>query len=501
MSERSDIAARAGRGGVAVLAAKVYFIVVGLVQQVLLPHVIGLAGYGALSRVLAVANVVNNVIVTSSTQGVSRAVAGAKGNDEGVLRRALGLHTPLALACMLLFAGAAPIVARVELAPHILWPLVMMSVIVGAYGTYAPLIGALNGRGHFGKQAALDVTFATLRTIGLVGGGFLLASRGLGVLGAVLGFGGAAIVIVPIALRFVGWPRAENKEWSARAYAHGLWPLALAQLATNLVMQSDISILGRFLSERAPSTAIADEWVGVYRACQLFALLPYQLLMSVTQILFPMLARAKADGDDEGVKNLTMRGVRLAMLAGGAIVCVVATLPGTLLRFAYSPIVAERGADTLRILALAQGMFAMLGVATTVLASLGHERRAMRIMTGALVLSVTGCVVLAGRVDFGAPQLQITAACVTVAMAFALAWAWISVRRVAGAFVMPLVAVRTALVLGVLCAAGTRIPTMGRALAPVLAIAVVLVYAIALFVIGELRVADLATLARMLRRR
>jgi hypothetical protein len=55
--------------------AKVYFIVTGFIQQPLLNAVSGGADYGALSRVLAPSNVLNNVIVASSTQGVSRTVA------------------------------------------------------------------------------------------------------------------------------------------------------------------------------------------------------------------------------------------------------------------------------------------------------------------------------------------------------------------------------------------------------------------------------------------
>ena len=71
-----DSARTAGRGGLAITFAKVYFILQGLVQQVLLPRVLGLDGYGALSSVLGAASIAYNPIVTTSIQGVSRAVAG-----------------------------------------------------------------------------------------------------------------------------------------------------------------------------------------------------------------------------------------------------------------------------------------------------------------------------------------------------------------------------------------------------------------------------------------
>src|SRR5262245_29383070 len=45
--EAADAGQRAGRGGLAVTAAKVYFILTGLVQQVALEQALGLEGYGA----------------------------------------------------------------------------------------------------------------------------------------------------------------------------------------------------------------------------------------------------------------------------------------------------------------------------------------------------------------------------------------------------------------------------------------------------------------------
>lgn len=514
---RQDIARGAGRGGVAVLGAKAYFLLAGLIQQVLLPRVLGLAGYGALSRVLAVANVVNNVVVSSSIQGVSRAVAGARGDDRPVLRAALRVHLPLVLAAMALFAAAAPLVARAELAPHVAMPLLAASLVVGLYGAYAPLVGALNGRGQFQRQAALDATFATLRTVGLVGGGWLLARAGMGPLGAILGFAAAAAVIFPLALRWAGSsaPPSERAPVTGapaldtRAYLLGLAPLGLMQLATNAVMQSDITLLGRFLSQSALGAGLvgdvardaADEWVAVYRACQLFAFLPFQLLMSITLVLFPLLARTKADGDREAVRTYVGRGVRLAAIAGGGLVAVVASMPGSLLRFAYGAEVAARGADALRVLAIGQGAFALMGVGATVLASLGEERRAARIAAGALVATVVACAAVVPRAAFGRDQLWVSALAVACAMACALAVTALVVRRVAGAFLPWTTGARVALAIGLVVAVGARVPEVGRARAPIVALCMFLAYAAVLVATREVKREDVAAFAGMLRRR
>ena len=53
-SAASNVGRVSGRGGLAVTAAKVYFILTGLVQQIVLKAVLGLDGYGALSSALHV---------------------------------------------------------------------------------------------------------------------------------------------------------------------------------------------------------------------------------------------------------------------------------------------------------------------------------------------------------------------------------------------------------------------------------------------------------------
>ena len=126
------------------LGAKAFFIVAGLLQQALLPRAIGLAGYGALSRVLAVANVVNNVVISSATQGVSRVVARAREHQAEALRTALRVHVVVAVVAAALFALAAPVVASFEGATYITVPLV-------GDGWRRPLLRRLRGV-HRGAQ-------------------------------------------------------------------------------------------------------------------------------------------------------------------------------------------------------------------------------------------------------------------------------------------------------------------------------------------------------------
>ena len=519
---------RAGRGGLAVLAAKVFFIVTGLVQQALLPRAIGLADYGALARVFAVSNVFNNVIVASSTQGVSRTVAAAGAFEREALRATLRAHVAIAAVATGLLVVAAPVVAHFQSAPEILAPIVAMGGVLATYGIYAPLVGYINGRRMFAKQATLDMVAATLRTAGMLGFGWFFArnARGIaeaagtlpGMLGATAGAVMAAIGILLLALRWTGTGKAlagarPSGVPEVRAYVKLVVPVMLAQLFVNGLMQADIFMLGRSLSLAAaavpspltpggvaaePSTA-ANEWVGVYRACQLFAFLPYQLLFSVTQVLFPMLARAKQEEGDARVAELVSRGARIGAIVCGLMVTVIVAMPESLIRLAYNAEIAASGAPALRVLVLGQSAFAMLGLATTILVSLGRERTAMSLTALALALLVTASVVLVPNAPFGHAQIMAAATAAAGALGVSLVFGVTAARKTAGAFV-PL---KTALRVGA-CIAGTTIlglylPRFGKVVTLLVAPAVSLTYVVSLVVMGELGKSDLTLVLSVVR--
>ncbi|MDP9149873.1 MAG: lipopolysaccharide biosynthesis protein, partial [Myxococcota bacterium] len=411
----------AGRGGVAVLGAKLFFLVAGFVQQPLLRMAVGLNDFGGLAQALVVANTVNNVVVASGTQGVSRAVAEARGQEDEALRGALEVHVPLAVLVAAAMVAAAPIYARFERAEDVVAPLCVLAGVALLYGIYAPLIGYLNGRSRFGRQALLDVTFAAVRTAGLIGFGYAFVKNGAsGVLGTTVGWVAATAVIVPLAARSTGLgrrsagvPHPPGVVRTRRAYLAMLGPIAGAQLCTNVLMQIDIALLGRFLSERALSAGlpadaqrdVVKQWLAIYKECQTFAFLPYQLLFSITLVLFPMVARARADADHVAVRAYIARGARLAAIFCGLLVGVVVAMPESMLSFAYGAADASRGADVLRTMAIAQAAFAMLGIATTVLTSLGRERTSALVTLAAVVGVAVGCSVMVPGAALGHAQL------------------------------------------------------------------------------------------------
>jgi stage V sporulation protein B len=269
-----------------------------------------------------------------------------------------------------------------------------------------------------------------------------------------------------------------------------------------------MALLGRFLGGSASALGGSDDavrasvksWVAIYRECQTFAFLPYQLLFSITLVLFPMLARARAEGDEGAVRSYVARGSRLAAIFCGLLVGVVVAMPESMLAFAYGAD-AARGADVLRVMALGQAAFAMLGIGTTVLTSLGHERTSAIVTLGAVVGVAGACAGLVPEVQFGHAQLVRSAEATGGALFVALVVAAVIVRGRAGSFVPAATVARVALALGACVGVGLVMPRVGRMVTPLLALVVAGGYAAVLIVTGEIGRSDLAMVSALARKK
>ncbi|HEU4580111.1 MAG TPA: lipid II flippase MurJ [Polyangiaceae bacterium] len=492
-------------------AAKIYFILTGLVQQVALKQALGLEGYGALSSSLAAASIVYNPIVAASIQGVSHAVATAPpGARELALRRTLKVHGALALLLGAGFLALAPSLGAWTGAPHIVAALQVLSIVLVVYGLYAPLVGALNGQTRFLSQAGLDALAATLRTVGLIGGALALERWGSsgfgGVEGAALGFAASSLLVLLVAGRKVGL--GAGGAATARAapnYLRYIWPILAGQVLLNLLFQADQLLLRRFSADAALRAGLdptaADPLVGAYRATQLFCFLPYQLVISVSIVLFPMLARAHRDADAAALARYVRQGVRLALIAAGLIVSVTCGLSGPLLRLVFGAETAALGAAPMQVLALGLGNLAMLGVLTAVLNSLGQQRLSL-LVTGLACLLVVGlCLGQVRGLPFGPELLGKTALATSLALVAATLVAGFLVRRAAGAVVDAGSVLRVLAALAGAVAVARVLPAGRPLLTPALALLVGGSYLLVLILLRELGAADWSALRGIVARR
>jgi len=505
------------RGAAIITLAKGWFLVTGFAQPLLLTRVLHTEGYGLYGVVLNVVSILNNVVVAGSIQAMSHAVTEG---GPSALRRGLLVHLGVGVT----LAGglvtlAGPIGAGV-LHDARLPPLLRIgAVVVFNYSLYAALVGALNGQRRFRDQAALDMTFATLRTALVIG----IAAVGFGVAGAVSGFALASTIILALALWLAraalrSGARAEDAggdappalqvptaSFGAFATRYGRFfaPVLVYQLALNLVLQSDLLVLKAILARRAVAAVAGglavNDLVGIYKAVQNFAFLPYQLLLAVTFVIFPVVSRATLEGDRETTARFVTGAVRFSLLALGAMLAVLTGLPRGVLRIAYRPPFDE-GAMALRILSLAQGCFALAVIATTILVAAGQTRAATLLMGAMLLMVTTGNVLGLSLGPAGIGALTATATGTLVGCALGLGLIGLWVRRSFGGFVGVATVLRVGASTAVAATVVSAIPWQGKVATLVLSGVAVAVYAVCIALSRELTGDELGRIVRLLRK-
>jgi stage V sporulation protein B len=347
---------------------------------------------------------------------------------------------------------------------------------------YAPAVGVLNGSRRFGAQAALDMLSVTLRTLALFGGAWWLLDSGStrAVEGASWGFVAVALLLACLAVLLVGLGKTGKSVLTAREHLGFVVPVILAQVVLNLLLQADTNTLRGFATRAAVADGrepeAADALVGAYNAAQLFGFLPYQLLVGVTFILFPLLATAHAGADRASVARYVREGTRIALLVIGLSVGISAGLSEGLLRLVFPPQFAELGTSSLRVLSVGLGAFALFGVMTTVLNSLGRQWQSLLVTGLALgVVFVLNLWWLRGE-PFGRGLLEKTAWATSLGMFAAAAVSAFLVKRAAGASFEPSVLLRVVVAVLACVLVARQLPASSKPLTVVLSLALALGY-------------------------
>jgi stage V sporulation protein B len=438
----------AGRGLVFITVAKLWFMVAGYVIQFALPRALGSpALYGVYGVVLNFLNPVNNVIVTGTIQGVSKFTAETEGRRPAVTRAALRLQTFLGGGAAIAFFALAPLFAWIE-HDRSLTPFYRVAAgVVLAYSFYAVFVGAANGAKQFHKQAGLDMTFSTLRCIFIVGAAAFTHS----VLASVGAFAAAAGTILVIAAAVVGLGGPSDERFPLSRllrFFGGVW-LYLA--IVNLLMFVDGILIKRLITEHAVSqnlpnaVELANAQAGFYLAVQNVARIPYQLILAVTFIIFPLVSKSTFDEDVERTRGYVRTTMRYSLVVAALFAATLAARPEAVMRLFYRPEYVV-GAPALAVLLLGYVAFSLFNIAGTIIN--GSGRTLPTTVIGIVTLTATAIANYAAirlALTSGRDPLLYAATATAATMALGLALAGVYLSRVFGAFLPALTVLRVAL--------------------------------------------------------
>lgn len=502
---RAQAAAVAGRGALYIGAAKIVFMVAGFLQRWLLARIVGPAEYGAFSVVNGAVSTVNNTMVQGTTQAISKFAAEDDERAGAVARAGLRLQMFVGTAVGLAFLLAAPWLARLVGAPTYYVPWFrLVAAIPFLYGFYAVYVGLANGLRRFATQASFDVLFSALKTVLLLGGALLFARGGqeprAAVTGAFAGFVVAAVVILLVAARVMGKVKAPaGAPFPLKRLTVFMTGVALYAVMVNLALNYDLFWLRRFAGASAEATR-ADALVGNYEALRNLALLPYQALIVVTFVVFPLVSRVTFEQNRDATLAYVRQTMRIAFAFAALMGLALGCRPGALLAILYKPAYLE-GTTALPILAAGLCALSLLGVACAIINASGRPRVAVGLVAVTLLVGSVCALVLVPNAAPGPAMLRAQAISTAAGMGAGFLVAMAYLKRSFGGAVPLGTVLRTTLGLALGASAAQLMPQGGRVMGLAAVAVVVLVFLATLLLAQELGPEDRARFARLARRK
>jgi stage V sporulation protein B len=489
---RASDGATAAKGAVFISIAKIYFMLSGFVQQVLLTRFLGLADYGAFAVVNNVISVVNNTVVQGTIQAVSKFTAENDARAEAVQRAGVRMQVVLGAALALALFWGAPFIASFVHAERYVTALRIAAAIPFLYAVYAVFVGSANGLRQFRTQANFDIGFSTSKTILLLGLAALWRVNG-----AFIGFATAAGFILIVSSRVMRLPPSTERFPQGRL-ARYMGAIVVYGMLLNVALNYDLPILRHFAGQGAGGS-VAEAVGAQYAALRTLALLPYQALVVVTFVIFPLISRSTFAEDREATRVYVTQTLRYAVILVAAMGIVLAARPAALLGLIY-PAAYVAGAPAMPILVGGECCLALLAVACAILNAAGRTRATVSLVALTVVCGAGAAALLVPHAAPGTPMLVAAATATALGMVVGFVAAAITLRARLGGTPPVATLGRVALAIAAGMAVGRFVPGHGRIVGLAAVALAGVVYFGVLLATGELGPADRAKLGRMLRR-
>ncbi|MBN1945080.1 MAG: oligosaccharide flippase family protein [Bradymonadales bacterium] len=447
----SQIARTTGRGFLVITAAKVWFLLTGAFVNLSLPRFFeqqpgqGTAAFGDYGVVINLVSILNMVMITGTLQAVSKVVSETPRRAGQHVRRALAVQLGIGLPAALAYFLVAPLAARafhdLRLSPYIR----LSAAIVLFYSFYAIFVGYFNGKKEFVRQASLDIGFATLKTILIIAA----VISGLGVMGAVGGFVLTALALTVVSAAWF-WrreaiprtteqppPQPGAEPARSRRILGYMVALMAYTFLLNLIIRVDLFCLKavsalrfRDLGHPEPIVAtLSSSLAGVYTGMANIARLPYQAVIAITFVIFPIISQSTFEGDLPATRAYIRQTLRYSLILIGSMAAVLIALRTTLVDVLY-PDDYLAGSSALLWLSLGMVSFALTFVGTTILNSAGHPVWSLALVGGTLVATAAMTLLLLLQGATGDPMLSRAALATTLATTAGLAAVlWIIFRQ------------------------------------------------------------------------
>jgi len=381
------------KGFLSLSIAKVVFMISGFVIYFSLPRILSPAEFGNYGVIIGFVSIFNMMLVVGNIQAVSKFVSEKPGIEPAIRAAAFRAQTLIGGSISLGLFFSADFIAYLFKDPSLALPIRIISAMPCLYSFYAVVMGSLNGRGLYQRQATLDITFAILKTSLIIAGAVLMGN----VLGALSGFTVTSLLIMIIGLVYI---RSDHKEISIKDYpeSHKRFSVKdllrfevsvmILTLLCNLLINMDL-----FMVKALVSAETSAELAGYYTAVQTFARIPYVLVVALALVMFPLISKSTFANDMNQCRRYIKSAFRFPLIIIAPIAIFISAYARDCMALVY-PDPYSVAAPALVILALAELFLAMFYLATTIINSSGSPGLSIGITVVAITFHAGACWLL-----------------------------------------------------------------------------------------------------------
>jgi stage V sporulation protein B len=377
----ADVARVAGRGTIFISAAKLWFIASGFGIHFTLPRLLSEDQFGLYQVVIGLVSIINAVIITGTSQTVSKYISEDESRADSVKAKALKMQAAVGGALTLAFVLLAPVIAGYLNDARLTNYLRLAALITLSYSFYSVFTGYFNGQKKFLTQAALDATYSTLKLVCIV----LLVWAGFGVAGGVGGFALSAAMVLTLSAFVAGQGHRTGDVRIKELFAFQFTLLAFT-LVLNLLQKVDL-ILVKALSSADATVASAN--AGFYGAAINLANITYQVIISVTFVVFPLVSQATFAEDRRRTRGYIANTVRYTLMIMALLATLFSANAASVLRIVY-PDSYQAGSGALGFVAFGMLAFGLIYVLTTIITASG--RPTISLMIGVVTLGASAAL-------------------------------------------------------------------------------------------------------------
>ncbi|MCA9708021.1 MAG: oligosaccharide flippase family protein [Myxococcales bacterium] len=418
----SNVTGKSLGGGAWLGLAKLWFLVAGYGLNVALTHLIAEDTFGQYQTVARAVAVPNMVIIYTVMFAISRPLSAefddGVPNFTAIRRHGLRLAIVLGLVASGTVFLAAPALAGWWNDEALVTPLYVVAPISLVYALYAVNVGTLNALRRFSRQAALDITMATLKT------GFMAAAAAvaLGLTWIVAGFTAAAVCSLLLSVVLVARSRPDAKpSTGVPSMARFAAALIVFTAVLNLLQSADLMILSSY-----SDTEVLKKQTGYYSSAQLVAWVPYSLMNAVVLVAFPFVASFVGSGVSQQTRTY-VGSVATTTLSLLALMSAVAAAAAAEVQSLLFPQAYSVAAVHLQLLVFGYSGYSFANTVAWMCNSAGRNRIALIIVSVPLSLAVPLALALCPEHHAGGAAIA-----VAIAGAGATAAGFVGLRLVFG---------------------------------------------------------------------